>query len=188
MRKITDFTGRLGNQMFEYAYLYSQVRDGVIPDVYVQNPEYFDKYKDEIMQMFGEGIGISPYVAVHVRRGDYVGNPFYVDLSTSGYYETAFFQFPHDKEYMIFSDDIEYCKKLWFFVAKNIHFYERRDEITDFNFQASCSDHIIANSSWSWWTAYLSPSQTKKVIAPSVKNWYTDGIERTKCPKDWIRI
>ena len=50
---------------------------------------------------------------------------------------------------------------------------------------ASCVGHIIANSSFSWWGAFISP-YTKKVIAP--KNWYTDNIERTKCPNNWIKL
>ena len=48
MRNIHDFSGRLGNEMFRHAYLYAQVRDGIIPDVYLQSYEYFEKYTDEI--------------------------------------------------------------------------------------------------------------------------------------------
>ncbi len=57
------------------------------------------------------------------------------------------------------------------------------DEIADFNAMASCKAHIMANSSFSWWTAYLGHG---KVIAP--KLWYADGMERTKLLDSWIRI
>ena len=52
---------------------------------------------------------------------------------------------------------------------------------------AGCKGHIIANSSFSWWAAYIAP-QEGKVVAPSALNWHPDGVERTKCPKEWVRI
>jgi len=51
------------------------------------------------------------------------------------------------------------------------------------NIMASCKGVITANSSFSWWGAYLSKG---KVIAPLA--WYSDGVERTKCPNTWIRV
>lgn len=183
MMDITKLSGRLGNQMFQYAYLYSQARDKLIPDVYIQDEKYFEKYKDEIKGLYGSDIGSLPYIAVHVRRGDYVDNTFYVDLFEDGYYERAMELFP-DERFLIFSDDIEWCKKqeLFSFCAL---FSEGKSEVDDLNAMASCKGHIIANSSFSWWGAYLSP-HGGKVVAP--KKWFTDGVERVGLLDSWITI
>lgn len=181
MQKPSNIFGRLGNQMFQGAYIYAQMRSGAIPDIYVQDQKYFEKYKDEILKLYGDGIGYKNKVAIHVRRGDYVNNPFYVDLTKTDYYEKAIAEFPQ-AQFIVFSDDINFCKE--YFVGGEYEFNED-DEIRALNVMASCTGHIIANSSFSWWGAYLAP-YTKKVIAP--KAWYTDGVERTKCPDNWIRL
>lgn len=178
--------GRLGNRMFQMAYIYAQLLDGTLPDLYLQDPKYFEKHEKEIKSFFGEGIGYLPYTAIHVRRGDYVDNPFHVDLGKTDYYEQAIAYFPYDN-FLVFSDDPKWCQEKW---GQDGHFkiMDRGDEIEDFNLMSSCKNHIIANSSFSWWSAYLSPNLGKTIIAPSVKNWHTDGMERTVCPSNWIRI
>ncbi len=188
MIPLWKFMGRLGNNMFQYAYLYNQVKTGRIQDLYVQSEEYFEESKDDIRALFSSGIGSIDQVAIHVRRADYVGNPFYVDLFANGYYERAMAEFT-DEKFLVFSDDIEWCKKQEIF--KDCAFSEGNDEITDMNLMASCKAIIIANSSFSWWAAYLSKG---KVIAP--KEWYTlasphddeTSIASTRCPDEWIRL
>lgn len=170
--------GRLGNRLFQMAYIYAQMKRGVIPDIYVQNPAYFEHYKDDIRTLFGDGIGKIDKVGIHVRRGDYVNNSFYVDLTQTDYYQKAMAMFP-DEQFLVFSDDIEWCKQQDIF--KNCSFSEGHDEITDMNMLASCKGVIMANSSFSWWGAYLSKG---KIIAP--KAYYTDGVQRTKYPKEWL--
>ena len=185
-------TGRLGNRLFQIAYLYAQVKDGTIPDWYLQDEKHFSKYSEEIKQLFGEGIGYLDQVGIHVRRGGnptnpeepkYSDNPFYADLCSTDYYERAMALFPNEN-FVIFSDDPEFCRER--FRGDNIQVMDRGDEIEDFNLLASCKNIIIANSSWSWWAAYLNPNPAKKIVAPL--NWYSDGIERTKLPPEWIRI
>lgn len=186
--------GRLGNKLFQYAYLYGQVRRGEIPDFYVQDPKYFEEYETEIRKLFGEGIGDPiDMVAIHVRRAGnpinpdepkYSDNDFYVNLYKTPYYEDAIELFPNS-DFLVFSDDIEWCKRQLIF--KDFEFSEGHSEIEDLNLMASCTGHIIANSSFSWWGAFLS-SYTQKVVAPDKNKWYSDSIERTICPKHWIRI
>lgn len=194
MKDIHKFSGRMGNEMFRHAYLYAQVRKGVIPDFYLQDPKYFEGYKDELHELFGDGIGYLEQVGVHVRRGKnptnpdepaYHENPFYVDLTKTDYYEKAMALFPN-KDFLIFSDDIELCKEK--FTGKNMQVMDRGNDVEDFNLLASCEGIIGANSSWSWWAAFLCPTPTAKIVFPSVERWYTDGIERTVCPKEWTRI
>ena len=177
--------GQLGNRMFQMAHIYAQARRGDIPDIYLQDPKYFEDCKDQIKALYGQGIGKEiNQVAIHVRRGDYVGNKFYVDLMQTSYYEDAMALFPK-KEFLIFSDDIEWCKQQAIFSA--CEFSTGNDTLQDLNRMAECNGHIIANSSYSWWAAFVSP-YTQKVVAPTKERWYSDGVERTKCPKEWIRI
>lgn len=182
MTLLEKIFGRTGNRMFQLAYIYAKMRDGVIPDVYVQDPKYFDKYRPEIKKMFGADVpSKTDRVAIHVRRGDYVNNPFYVDLTQTDYYEKALAEFPNEK-FLVFSDDIEWCKD--YFIGDEYEFSEKLD-MEAMNEMASCKGHIIANSSFSWWGAYISP-YSKKIVYPSL--WYTNGQELTKCPSDWLKI
>lgn len=191
MRTMWNISGRLGNQMFQTAYIINQVRLGIIPDIYVQSEGFFKESADYIKHLYGENIGYTNYVSIHVRRGDYVNNEFYVDLFKNGYYERAMYLFPEEK-FIVFSDDIEWCKQQEIF--KDCAFSEGNDEIEDLNMMASCKHNIIANSSYSWWAAYLNPNPAKEVVAP--KEWYTltspvDGYQKipsTKLPDNWIQI
>ncbi len=187
--------GRLGNQMFQLAFLYAQMREGNIPDIFVQDCKYFEKYEKEIKQLFGEGIGYLPYVAIHLRVGanpinpeepKYMENPFYVPLCKTGYYIDAVNQFPNRK-FLVFSDDISFAKK--YFEGDKFAFDDSENDMDSFNRMASCSDFIIANSSFSYWAAWLSPVAQKKVIAPTYDKWYSSGTTTTTViPKDWIQI
>lgn len=185
MIPIDKLMGRTGNKMFQFAYIYAQMKHEQIPDVYVQSPEYFEDFEEDILLMYRQGIPERiNKVAIHMRRTDYVRNPFYVDLSQTEYYEKAIAMFP-GATFLIFSDDIEWCEK--YFKGKQFEFCEEENVIDAMNIMASCRGHIIANSSFSWWGAYISP-YSEKIVAPSNRHWYIDQIERTKCPKNWIRI
>lgn len=183
--------GRLGNRLFQGAFLYAKSRE-LGTDFYFQDPAYFEKYELEIKNLFGAGIGFLDQVGVHVRRGlnpsnpnepKYSENPFYANLCETDYYEKAMAMFPNDN-FVIFSDDPEYCKEK--FKGDRVQVMEKGDEIEDFNLLASCKHQIIANSSFSWWAAYLNPNLSKTVVAP--KQWYADGVERTKLPNEWLTI
>jgi len=174
------YSGRMGNRMFQYAYVYSQMRKGIIPDVYVQGEEYFKEFAHEIKAMFATDQKPTDRVAIHVRRGDYVNNPFYVDLMTTDYYKKAMALFPNEK-LMVFSDDIKWCEQQPIF--RDCYFCEDKNVLQTFNKMASCKAVIIANSSFSWWAGYLCGG---RVVAP--KEWHTDGVERTKIPDSWIKI
>ncbi len=187
--------GRMGNRLFQMAYLYAQVKEGVIPDWFVQDPKYFDKHKDEIKKLFGEGIGLLPYTAIHLRVNSnpinpqepkYSENPFYCRLIETGYYIDAVNLFPNGK-FIVFSDDMEFAKT--YFTGDRFAFDESETDIEAFNKMASCQNLIIANSSFSWWAAYLSPHVDKKVVAPTYDKWYSDGsTTRTVVPEDWTRV
>ncbi len=195
MIPITNLTGRLGNQMFQFAFLYSYARDHGL-DYYFQDPYFFDEHKEAIRTLFSTDIPPkTDAVAIHVRRGSnpylpsepsYADNPFYVNLFDVGYYEQAIAMFPITTNFLVFSDDIKWCKKQDIFGTPNFDFH-KGNEIEDMNKMASCKAIIMANSSFSWWASWLAQYATK-IIAPSKENWYSDGVERTICPEDWIRL
>ena len=190
--------GGMANLMFKHAYLYAQMREGKIPDVYLQDEKYFKKYEDEIREMFGEGIGYLPYVSIHVRRGDYITSHkgFYVDLCSTDYYEKAVEMFPMNK-FLVFCKDgqgaeqdeldkkwcMDYFEKL---IPGRFQFMSSDDEVEDFNMMASCQSNILANSSFSWWAGYMNKNPVKQVVCP--KEWFTDGIKRISLPEKWIKI
>jgi hypothetical protein len=187
-----DIFGGFGNSLFQYAYLYSKFRTGQIPDIYVQDEKYFSEYKDELRALFGGGIEPIDMVSLHVRRGDYIGNPFYTDLTKTDYYERAMAEFP-DAKFLVFcadrqpkSDDktdMEWVKER--FQGPQFQFFQGKDEIEDFNAQAGCKGHITANSSFSWWTAYVGGGKT---ITPKASDWFSDGYVRISIPNDWIEL
>ncbi len=176
--------GRLGNRMFQMAFLYAKTAElGV--DWYVQDEYYFKDHANAVRALFSGNIPPrTDKVAIHVRRGDYVGNPFYVDLTQTDYYERAIAMFPKD-DFVVFSDDPDWCSEKWGNDKRFTISYGT--ELDDMNWMASCKAHIIANSSFSWWGAWLCPRYPEnKVIAP--KAWYADGVERTLLPNHWKRI
>lgn len=189
--------GGMGNRMFQFAYIYAQSRKGLIPDVYVQDFEYFKEVKEEIRSMYQQGVGEpKDFIAVHIRRGDYVDHPFYVDLTKTDYYEEAFKHFKGEKFIIFYGDKVgkfaERDKK-WLdeWLPKQGIAYEIREEqsdIDDMNEMASCKGFIGANSSFSIWSAFTNINQDKKIIMP--RQYYSDGVERTKYPTDegWILI
>ena len=197
MQEPRKIWGGLGNQMFRYAYIYAQVRKGLIPDIYIQDFKYFEEFKEEIRQLYQKGIGKrKEFIALHIRRGDYVENPFYVDLVKTDYYDKALNYFPGEKFLVFYRDrqgtndnqDREWVNE-WL-TSKGVKFelWEGQSEIDDLNAMASCKGHIMANSTFSIWAAFLNPNEDKKIIAPS--QYYADGIERTKYPEGegWIVI
>lgn len=195
MIPIDSFTGRMGNRMFQYAYLYALVRQGIIPDVYVQDYRYFEPYIQELKQIFGHGIGYVDKVALHVRRGDYVKSDFHFHLWETDYYERAVKLFPDDS-FIIFCadrqgseqdrDDYEWCVSYFTnLLGDRFEMVNGNNEVDDMNLQASCKHNIIANSSFSYWAALINP-HGGRVIAP--KQWYADGQERTFCPQHWERL
>jgi hypothetical protein len=87
----------------------------------------------------------------------------------------------------VFSDDINWCKQNLSF--PKMQFVEGQDNIEDLWFMSLCSNNIIANSSFSWWGAWLNNNPEKKVIAP--KNWfgqYANINSSDIVPETWILL
>jgi hypothetical protein len=129
-------------------------------------------------------------VFIHVRRGDYVGLSDYHYLQDESYYKNALQHFPDNTSYLIFSDDIEFCKSCGFFDnITNKTFIDEPDEIEALAIMAkTCyGGGICANSTFSYWGAILGPyyhgDEKTRIIVPS--KWCKDPADFL-FPESWI--
>ena len=86
------------------------------------------------------------------------------------YYEEALKQFDSDRQVIIFSDDTDWCKQQPLFESDRFLVCEGGGPYTDLYMMSMCTDFIIANSTFSWWGAWLIDNPDKTVIAP--KKWF----------------
>jgi Glycosyl transferase family 11 len=120
-------------------------------------------------------------VSVHVRRGDLITHPIYsktIKVQTPDYFKTSMRKIADqvgDPHFFVFSDDPDWCKehvRIDAPITYMDHNDGRRDYV-DLVLMSHCRHFITANSSFSWWGAWLSRNAEKIVIVPSV--WGTDG-------------
>ena len=170
---------------------------------YYQTEKYFKHIEDEIRQdfTFKEEIlkpckemieGVEKPLALHVRRTDYVTNSEnHLNLTTE-YYEAALKQFDADRNVIVFSDDPKWCLEQEIFSDDRFIVSENDDNRVDLCLMSLCDDFIIANSSYSWWAAWLSTNKDKKVIAPvqwfGTKGYTKDHDTKDIIPETWTRI
>jgi hypothetical protein len=129
-------------------------------------------------------------VFIHVRRGDYLQLSDYHYLQDVSYYKNALQHFPDNTNYLIFSDDIEFCKSCGFFdTIINKTFIDEPDEIEALAIMAKrChGGAICANSTFSYWGAILGPyyhgGKNTRVIVPS--RWCKETTEFL-FPEGWL--
>lgn len=184
---------------------------------FFQSEKYFKKHESEIRDIFSlsgewESEVYSKFetqvrgyerlkekcfdsiVGVHIRRGDYVTNVHtnaYHGVLPSAYYEAGANEifgeiYPQDVLFFVFSDDPQWCKDNLKF--PHMIFSEDEEDIVDMYKMSFCDDFIIANSSFSWWAAYLGKGEDKMVVAP--RNWFAGAnlfCEDIYC-KDWMLV
>ncbi|MDR3061731.1 MAG: alpha-1,2-fucosyltransferase [Dysgonamonadaceae bacterium] len=136
-------------------------------------------------------------VSIHVRRGDYISNQnaagTYAPVST-GYYEKAIKKICNrvgNPVFFIFSDEPEKAKKeINLPQAVSIDWNTGPDNYADMQLMSLCRHNIIANSSFSWWGAWLNENEEKIVIAPStwLRNKETNRLIKDLIPEKWIRL
>ena len=111
-------------------------------------------------------------IALHIRRGDFVWNNKNHPPLSLDYYKSALELFESDREVIIFSDDTEWCKEQELFEDDRFAVAEGGDQFYDLCLMSMCDDFIIANSTFSWWGAWL--ANRGKVVAP--KNWFGETL------------
>ncbi len=115
--------------------------------------------------------------SIHVRRGDYVNNPYYTQLDMD-YYKRAIQHIQANTKtelFMIFSDDIAWCKEYFVMPDINIEFSENNTDIEDLFLMSRCDHNIGANSSFSWWGYYLNSNINKIGVFPEKKRWFGEN-------------
>ncbi len=153
--------------------------DDEIREDFTFKPEIFDVSKS-IKESFTDEV-----VSIHIRRTDYVTNGNHVSQDMN-YYDEALKLVPKDINVLIFSDEPEWCKSQSIFSEERFLVSEVNDPYIDLCLMSLCDYHIMANSTFSWWAAYL--AKTKLAIAPKI--WLPDSTHNTKdvyC-KDWVKI
>lgn len=130
-------------------------------------------------------------ISLHIRRGDYIGLPRFNVFKDLGYYQRAM-EYMNAKVpaplYLIFSDDPEWVRAN-LKVKGRCHYVDcnkGEDAYLDLLLMSRCSHNIIANSSFSWWGAWLNSHEDKIVVCP--KMWFTDKSSEEMVPAEWVRI
>lgn len=153
-------------------------------DGYFQSRKYFENHEDLIREQFEPSQEIinklcSKYgslryhsCAIHVRRGDYVDLSYYHQIKMD-YYEASMLKISQQTgiiHFMIFSDDIAWCKENFKNTGYQYTFMEGNTDFYDLILMSCCRHQIIANSSFSWWGAFLNKNPDKIVIFP--EKWF----------------
>lgn len=179
--------GRVGDKFLQerqFNYdpeLVEECPDDVSLYGYFQTERYFSHiadsikedftFKDDVVKNCKEVIDtLDRPVALHVRRTDYVQKSQDHPPCTLEYYEEALSKFDSDRTVVIFTDDIEWCKNQELFKPDRFLISETGNNVYDLCLMTLCTDYIIANSSFSWWGAWLSQNPDPVVIAPS--KWF----------------
>lgn len=174
---------------------------------YWQNERYFSEVAGDIRREFGfatspdainaamlDQIGSVPAaICVHVRRGDYLSGNEVVSTCPDRYYADAI-QYMQNHvpaaRYFVFSDDLPWARanlpvpSASQFVSHNIG----RNDVEDLRLMSACNHFIIANSTFSWWGAWLGRKANKIVVAP--RRWFAieHGGEAGIVPAGWVRL
>ena len=177
---------------------------------YWQSEKYFIQIENKIREAFvfkdiddvnaeiAKEIANSASIALHIRRGDYLGNSIYSGVCTEDYYTKAVdlmlskMATQENVKIYIFSDDSDFSSK---FIAKILIPYKlvkinkNEDSYKDMYLMSQCKHNIIANSSFSWWGAWLNSNPDKIIIAP--QNWFGgsfEGNHKDIVPESWLKI
>ena len=193
---------------FRYWAGINRVPSNVYLTGYWQSEKYFESIEpiiradfvfrqpmSERSQHIANEIAQSNAISLHVRRGDYVQNA--QTLATHGVCSLEYYQaaIRHTVErvvqprFFVFSDDIAWVKENLkiSFPCQYVDHNRGTESYNDMRLMSLCQHHIIANSSFSWWGAWLNPSSDKIVIAP--KRWFAKQADvRDLFPPDWITL
>jgi hypothetical protein len=161
--------------------------DRIRADLQVRDPALLARARTALQAAVG---GTDrPVVSVHYRRGDSLR---YVRMGVLGklppdYHARAMRQFPDDALFVMFSDDPRWCRR--HFRDPNIRHFRDRDPVVSFLAMQLCDHHIITNSTFSWWAAWLGEGAGKHIVAPHGDCWlgpvHADYDKRDMVPERW---
>ena len=200
----------LSNYYYEKSHNFNpevlDLKDNTYLEGYWQTPQYFEEIEGIIRKEFvfkdvlnaqntglAQQIEATESVAIHIRRGDYLNNPVHNVFDIS-YIEKgiALLQktFGDRIHLFIFSDDLQWCRENLNTLFPTISriYCDGGNGKEDLQLMSMCKHFVIANSSFSWWAAWLGCAANKKVVAP--QKWFNgtkfDGSDII--PKEWIKL
>lgn len=186
------------NSSYPYDQHIEEITDDTYLKGYWQNERYFNEYRNDILRMYtpcyiqAEGcmkniakVCNCESVAVHVRRGDYV--KLGICLDWAYYYKAINLVKSKIKNpvFFVFSDDLEYARRIFANYNEEfryINYSSNNQTLDDFFIMKSCKHIIMANSSYSWWAAWLNDNPDKLVVRPNFSNTVLTY------PETWIPV
>ncbi len=183
-----QFNRHITTERVPYTYndSYLQIPDNRYLQGYWSHSEYFEHIRDILMKEFTpkkpldeknqkivEQMRKSNSISLHVRRGDYITNktgPTFVGIE---YYKKTIKDMNNKVKnpyYFVFSDDITWCKESLSSILPDVTFIDHntaRNSYKDLILMSNCKHNITANSTFSWWAAWLNPNKNKIIISPN---------------------
>ncbi len=176
---------------------------------YWQNEKFFKSIRPSLLDVFSfplddnihnnkllNDLTNTSSISIHIRRGDYIGNKLYQNICTSEYYRNAIefvtSQLQAVEIACIFSNDMEWCKKnipVLLPSGVDIRYVDWNTGINSFqdiHLMSKCNHNIIANSSFSWWGAWLNQNPNKIVVTPN--KWTNNTIGENPICDSWNRV
>lgn len=200
------FMGQPSKEKKEWQWKYQREVEGIefgFIKGYWQSEKYFSNIAEALRRKFTfpslqgdanqallERIQRVNSVSLHIRRGDYLTGGNAVALPIDYYHQSIDFieKNVNQPHYFIFSDDMEWAKKnIQVANGEFIDWNIDSNSFIDMQLMSECKHNIIANSSFSWWGAWLNPNSSKLVIAP--QQWMPHlGDCRDAIPENWIQL
>jgi hypothetical protein len=178
---------------FPYSSGFFGIQDNTDICGYFQTEKYFKDYKNDILKEYTfkkdilekahdmRDLTKKDAISIHLRLGDYLHLQHVYPICSLEYYQEALTKLPDDILIFVFSDEPEKAETYFKSFNRKMVFSDGTDKYVDMATMSLCDYHVIANSSFSWWGAWLSNS--KKTIAPS--RWFGSA---PNAPKDWRDI
>jgi len=203
-----DFTVHKFNEnQFHYNKNILNISNNTILDGYWQSERYFKKYENEIKKIFTFKVNLNKIeynyfdeiynnnsVSVHIRRGDFLLkkndnhktdlNDYYLEAIkriAKKFYKVKFYLFTDDPNWVRNYFNMNYDHKI-------VDINQKEKSYIDMYFMSLCKANIIANSTFSWWSAWLNNNNDKIICAP--RNWFNDKTINTDdlIPRKWLLI
>ncbi len=171
----------------------------VLLDGYFQSEKYIDRdivrqayampegLERQLKERYAAALSVPQVTSIHVRRGDYLKLPQFHPFVGEKYFIKALARLSDCHEYIVCSDDLAWCKAFFppHFPDCHFTFSQEKGPLEDIYLCSLCHNHILSNSSFSWWGAWLNERPDKRILAPS--NWF--GFALAKGLKhDWSPI
>jgi hypothetical protein len=195
----------INTKKYTFPFHYEDIQlegDNILIYGFFQSEKYFKKHEKEIKEDFKVTDDVLKIItekysnllnqkttSIHVRRGDYVNHPNHHPTQSIEYYNKSIELLKNETEkYIVFSDDIEWCKKN--FIGDKFIFIENEKDYVELYLMSMCQNNIISNSSFSWWGAWLNNNKNKTVIGPKI--WFGNSLSfhniNDILPENWIKL